>query len=179
MVTPTEAAEARHRAAAMLREAGIAITPREAEAIEIADCGLGDLNQEGLQLVVYVNNERYCAKELVLFPRQTFPQHRHAAVNDRPGKQETFRCRSGTVYLYLSGEPTGAAHCRPPKGSSPYYTVWHETVLRPGEQHTIPPDTWHWFQAGEEGAIVSEFSSTSTDHADIFQDPRVVRAPTR
>jgi len=69
-------------------------------------------------------------------------------------------------------------HCQAPKGSSEYYTVWHEVVLAPGEQHTIPPDTWHWFQAGVEGGIVSEFSSTSTDGADIFQDPRVVRAPT-
>lgn len=178
MVIPTEIAEARQRAASMLREAGIAITPLEAEAIEITDCGLGALEHEGLQLVVYVNTERYCAKELVLFPRQTFPQHRHPAVDDQPGKQETFRCRSGTVYLYLTGEPSREAHCRPPKGSSQYYTVWHEIVLTPGEQHTIPPDTWHWFQAGDEGAIVSEFSSTSTDSADIFQDPRVVRAPT-
>lgn len=178
MVTRTEAAEARRRTAAMLREAGIAITPREAEGIEIADCGLGDLEHEGLQLVVYVNTDRYCAKELVLFPRQTFPQHRHPAVDGRPGKQETFRCRSGMVYLYLTGEPTRATHCRPPTGSSQYYTVWHEIVLRPGEQHTIPPDTWHWFQAGEDGAIVSEFSSTSTDNADIFQNPRVVRTPT-
>ncbi|MDQ2743522.1 MAG: D-lyxose/D-mannose family sugar isomerase [Chloroflexota bacterium] len=177
MVTRSEAAEARRRAARILAAAGIAITPREAEAIEIADCGLGDLECEGLQLVVYVNTERYCAKELVLFPQQTFPQHRHPAVDGRPGKQETFRCRSGTVYLYVSGEPTSAAHCRPPAGSSQYYTVWHQIVLGSGDQHTIPPDTWHWFQAGEEGAIVSEFSSTSTDNADIFQDPRVVRAP--
>ena len=178
MVTRTEAAEARHRAAAMLWEAGIAITPGEAQAIEIADCGLGDFEHEGLQLVVYVNTDRYCAKELVLFPRQTFPQHRHPAIDDGPGKQETFRCRSGTVYLYLTGEPTRAAHCRAPKGSSQYYTVWYEFVLTPGEQYTIPPDTWHWFQAGAEGAIVSEFSSTSIDSADVFQDPRVVRAPT-
>jgi len=177
MVTQTEAAEARRRAAEMLGEAGIVITPREAEAIEIADCGLGNLEHEGLQLVVYVNTERYCAKELVLFPQQTFPQHRHPAVGGRPGKQETFRCRSGAVYLYLTGEPTTIAYCRPPEGSADYYTVWHEIVLKPGDQHNIPPDTWHWFQAGDEGAVISEFSSTSTDSFDIFQDPRVVRAP--
>jgi D-lyxose ketol-isomerase len=34
-----------------------------------------------------------------------------------------------------------------------------EIVLRRGDQHTIPPGTLHWFQAGDEGATVSEFST--------------------
>lgn len=33
----------------------------------------------------------------------------------------------------------------------------------------------HWFQAGDEGAVVSEFSSTSRDEFDIFTDPRIKR----
>ena len=65
-----------------------------------------------------------------------------------------------------------------PAGSVPYYTVFHELVLSPGEQHTIPPSTLHWFQAGPEGAVVSEFSSTSRDELDVFTDPRIVRVPT-
>lgn len=177
MLTRTQAEEARRRTAAMLAEHGIALTPAEAASIELADCGLGDLEHEGLQLITYVNNARYCAKELVLFPRQTFPQHRHPPVGGEPGKQETFRCRAGSVYLYLSGSPAQSPACRPPAGSADWYTVWHEIALQPGEQYTITPDTWHWFQAGDEGAIVSEFSSPSRDEADIFADPRVVRAP--
>jgi D-lyxose ketol-isomerase len=50
-----------------------------------------------------------------------------------------------------------------------------ELVLRPGDQHTIPPDTLHRFQAGDEGAVVSEFSSTSRDDLDVFTDPAIVR----
>jgi D-lyxose ketol-isomerase len=38
-----------------------------------------------------------------------------------------------------------------------------------------PPDTWHWFQAGSEGAVVWSFSSKVTDAADIFLDPQVTR----
>ena len=88
----------------MLREANIVITPEERAKIEIADFGLDDIYNMGLQLVVYENNDRYCAKELVLFPRQTCPEHRHPPLNDRNiGKQETFRCRWGEVYLYLEG----------------------------------------------------------------------------
>ena len=39
------------------------------------------------------------------------------------------------------------------------------------------PETWHWFQAGEDGAVISEFSTRSTDETDIFTDKRLVREP--
>ena len=146
--------EARERAAAMLAEAGIVLTPAEREAIEIADFGLGDLERYGLQLVVYINTDRVCAKELVMFPGQTCPEHRHPPVDGEPGKEETFRVRRGVVNLHVDGK---------------------EIVLREGEQYTIWPDTLHWFQAGDEGAIVSEFSTRSSDDRDVFTDPRVVR----
>lgn len=64
-----------------------------------------------------------------------------------------------------------------PIGSEPYYTVFHEIELSPGEQYTIFPGIKHWFQAGDEGAVVSEFSSTSRDEFDIFTDIRVERMP--
>ena len=37
------------------------------------------------------------------------------------------------------------------------------------------PETLHWFQAGEDGAVVSEFSTRSTDETDVFTDKRIVR----
>jgi D-lyxose ketol-isomerase len=154
------------------------LTPEEEANIEVADMGLGELETTGLELVVYVNTERVCAKELVLFPGQTCPEHRHPPIGGEPGKEETFRCRWGTVYLYVEGEPTDRPMARPPAGREQYYTVGHEIVLRPGEQHTIPPDTLHWFQAGSEGAVVSEFSTRSRDEHDIFTDPNIRRAPT-
>ncbi|MEN6311955.1 MAG: D-lyxose/D-mannose family sugar isomerase, partial [Acidobacteriota bacterium] len=33
----------------------------------------------------------------------------------------------------------------------------------------------HWFQAGDKGAVVSEFSSTSIDERDLFTDPHIRR----
>lgn len=169
--------EARRRALEILTRAGIVVTEEEARRIEVADLGLGDLERTGLGLVVYENNERYCAKELVLFPRQTCPEHRHPPVEGQPGKQETFRCRWGEVYLYVEGDPTPERQARPPAGDEGHYTVRREIHLRPGEQYTIPPDRLHWFQAGADGAVVSEFSSTSRDEFDVFTDPRIVRAP--
>lgn len=161
----------------MLSQAGVVITPQEQASIEVADFGLGELEKTGLELVVYINNDRYCAKELILFPYQTCPEHRHPDVAGRAGKMETFRCRWGCVRLYVEGEPTVERKGVPPAGSEAYYTVFHEITLQPGEQYTILSNTLHWFQAGPGGAIVSEFSSTSTDENDFFTDPRIRRIP--
>ena len=76
----------RERAAGLLREAGIALTRGEAAEIEVADFGLSELEQTGLQIVSYVNTDRVCAKELVLFPWQLCPEHRHPAVRRQPGQ---------------------------------------------------------------------------------------------
>lgn len=160
-----------------LDRAGIVLTPTEAANIEIADLGLGEWETTGLALVTYINTERCCAKELVLLPGQTCPEHFHPPVNGQPGKEETFRCRWGTVYLYVSGEPTPNPVAKPPAHRADTYTVWHEIILNPGEQYTIYPETWHWFQGGPQGAVVSEFSTRSTDENDLFTDKSIVRAP--
>jgi len=175
MITRSQVQSAQDRAAQMLERAGIVITPEERRNIEVA--GLGELEKTGLELVVYINTDRYCAKELVLFPRQTCPEHRHPGVAGSPGKMETFRCRWGSVWLYVEGEPTSGRGGRPPVGSEAYFTVFHEIKLNPGEQFTIPPNTLHWFQGSDQGAIVSEFSSTSRDESDVFTDPRIRRIP--
>jgi D-lyxose ketol-isomerase len=172
VISERELGEARLYAAERLADAGIVLTEEERNAIEVADFGLSRLEESGLQLVVYVNTDRYCAKELVLRPGQTCPEHRHPSFAGTPGKEETFRCRSGLVYLYVEGEPTADPACAPPPGT---YTVQHQIELRPGMQHTIAPGTLHWFQAGPEGAVVSEFSTASRDELDEFTDERVTR----
>lgn len=167
--------EYRQVAAGKLAEVGLVLTPREAVEIEIAEFGLDEFETTGLMLVVYENNDRYCAKELVLLPGQTCPEHRHPPVGDDPGKRETFRCRSGEVYLYVEGQPTLPLGAAPPEGRAHTYSAFHEVYLQPGSQYTIEPNTLHWFQAGPEGAVVSEFSSTSRDEFDIFTDPQIRR----
>ena len=163
----------------LFAKANIVLTDAERANLEIADFGLNDFAQTGLEIIVYVNTERCCAKEMALMPGQTCPEHRHAPISEKqyPGKEETFRCRYGTCYLYIEGESTPSPACKPPKGSEEHYTVWHEIVLRPGEQYTMQPNTRHWFQAGPEGAVVSEFSTPSFDEYDIFTDPRIRRIP--
>jgi len=157
------------------KKANILITDKERENIEISDFGLNDIVNTGLQLVIYVNTKRVCSKEMVIFPGQTCPEHLHPEINGKIGKEETFRCRYGKVYLYVEGEETKNRHCNLAAKDENYYTVFHEIVLEPGEQYTINPNTLHWFQAGKEGAVVSEFSTTSYDEYDIFTDHRINR----
>lgn len=169
--------EIREKACLLLQAAGIVVTDLEKESMEVVDCGYGDIERLGLQIVVYENNERYCAKELVLFPNQMFPEHRHPPVEGNPGKQETFRCRWGAVYLYVEGNPTPGPRASVPDRYKKHLTVWRKIVLRPGDQFTLVPGARHWFQAGDSGAVVSEFSSSSRDEEDLFTDPNVRRVP--
>jgi D-lyxose ketol-isomerase len=154
VITRDEERAAQRYAAERLAAAGVVLTDADRAAIEVADFGLSRLGEVGLMLLVYVNTDRYCAKELVLFPGQECPEHRHPPFEKTPGKEETFRCRAGLVELTVAGK---------------------ELVLGPGEQVTIPPDTLHSFRAGPEGAVVSEFSSASRDDLDVFTDPAIRR----
>ncbi len=162
------------KALEMYEKAGIALTEKEKNSVEVVDWGLDMLETMGLEIITYINTERVCAKEMVLLPGQTCAEHMHVPTNGQEGKEETFRVRYGKCYLYVSGEgkKEDIQGYIPPTDVS----VFHEVVLNPGEQYTIMPETWHWFQAGPEGAVISEFSTRSTDETDVFTDPRLVRA---
>ena len=164
-------AEYEKKAREYFEKANITVLPQE--QIEVSDFGLDNIENVGLQLCVYINTERVCAKEMVLLPHQTCPEHKHVDSESAQGKEETFRCRYGKVYLYVDGE--GSADkihgILPPTKT----TVYHEIILEPGMQYTLMPGTLHWFQAGDEGAVISEFSTKSTDETDVFTDEKIVR----
>ena len=175
MLSKGEFEKYRQQALGLFAKANIAIAEQEKSRVEIADFGLSQFEQTGLGVLVYVNTERCCAKELAMLPHQTCHEHRHPAVGGEPGKEETFRCRWGKVYIYVSGKKTYMPKAAAPARRENAYTVWHEIELNPGEQYTLTPDTLHWFQAGDEGAVVSEFSTRSTDENDIFTDTEIQR----
>src|SRR5215471_12991257 len=117
-LNPETLRAARQHALDMLLDAGIAVTAKEREALDVADFALGDWEQTGLIELVYINTARYCAKELVLSSGQTCPEHRHPPVGSQEGKEETFRCRWGSVWLYVEGPPAANQHARLPAGAS-------------------------------------------------------------
>ena len=177
-MTLKEIRRAREKACQLLQKAQIVITQEEKGSMEVVDFGLNDFERFGFEIIVYENNDRYCAKELILFPRQICMEHRHPKVSEKNiGKQETFRCRWGEVYLYVKGDPSPKPKAVLPESHKKYFTAWREIILRPSDQYTLPPDSLHWLQAGDKGAIISEFSSTSTDENDIFTNPNLRRTP--
>ena len=161
-------------ALAYFQKAHIVLTDAEKDNIEVADYDLNDVNNVGLQLITYINTDRVCAKEMVLLPYQTCPEHWHVDTDGMKGKEETFRCRYGTVYLYVDGEKKENIQAKMPKTD---VTIFNEIILNEGEQHTLMPYTKHWFQGGPKGAVISEFSTRSTDETDVFTDKRIVRMP--
>jgi D-lyxose ketol-isomerase len=177
MITREEYVQVKEETLTYFEKCKITLTAEEVARVEVADFGLNRIREFGLQLIEYINTERCCAKDLVLLPRQTCPEHLHPPVGSSPGKEETFRCRYGTVYLYVPGPKVDQPKAVIPSDKLKTFTVWHEIVLNPGEQYTLEPNTLHWFQAGEEGAIVSEFSTKSTDENDIFTDAEINRIP--
>ncbi len=175
MITRTAYEAAQRRAAELLQQTGVALREEELEAIAVADFGLGELAQTGAQILTLLDTPEIAVKLIALFPKQTLPEHQHPPLSDYPGKAETLRCEWGRVLLYTVGEPTSDPEGEPPAHRRDTYTVWHEVVLYPGEQVTLPPDTPHWFQAGSRGCVVWSFSSQATDVQDVFTDPEIAR----
>jgi len=173
---------AHHRATAAvaMRAAGLVLHPSEEDAVEIADFGLGRFAEFGLAIHVYVNTDRCCAKELMMLPGQICPEHRHPPLDGDPGKEETFRVRQGVVDLFVPGhrqdtDERSTALARVPADKQQAFTMFKCIHLEPGDQYTLRPNTPHWFVAGPDGAIVSEFSTRSRDEADVFTDPAIRR----
>lgn len=177
MISRTTYEAARERAWELVTASGLPLREEERDCIEVAELGLGELERTGLQILTMASSEWLGVKLLILTPNQFFPQHRHPPgdAGCYPGKTEVLRGQSGRLWLYVPGTPTERPRVRPPAEGRAHCTVWHEVEIGPGQQYICPPNTWHWFQAGFEGAVVWSISSKVTDTADQFSDPRVVR----
>ena len=175
MITRTEYDAARKRAVLLLKKTGISLQPGDLERIEVADFGLGELDLTGAEILTLVNTEKIAVKLIVLFPNQTLPEHKHPSLGDYPGKEEAIRCEWGVLFLYGPGQPVFKPQGHPPEYRKHTYTMWHEQVLVPGDQVTFPPNTFHWFQAGPEGAVCWSYSTKAVDLQDVFSDPEIQR----
>jgi D-lyxose ketol-isomerase len=175
VITRTEYEAAQRRAASLLKRTGVVLRETELEEIAVADFGLGELEQSGAQILTLLDTPEIAVKLIALWAHQTLPEHRHPALGDYPGKAETLRCEWGEIYLLTAGDPTPDPKGHPPAHRRETYTVWHEAVMRPGDQVTLPPNVLHWFQAGPAGGVVWSFSSQATDAQDVFSDPEIER----
>ncbi|MFC1798474.1 D-lyxose/D-mannose family sugar isomerase [Thermodesulfobacteriota bacterium] len=174
MITRKEQIVAQQRSAEMIQQAGIKITDKEAKRIEVADFGLSNIEKEGIQVLTLVQTERISIKVLVMLPNQTEPEHWHPPVGDDPGKEESIRVISGTVYFYIPGEDTFKEGFIV-NGKENRYTMRNEIIMKPSDQITLQPGEKHWFQARDEGAVMYSFSTIARDALDQFTDPDIER----
>ena len=174
MVRRSEMKKLQGKAAQLLQQAGIRITDDEINKIDTVDFGLGRIETEGAQIWTLVQTGRISVKIIALLPGQTLPEHWHPPVGSDPGKEETVRTVWGTVYSYIEG-PDTLQNGFIVEGKEKVYTLRHELVLRPGDQFTFSPGQKHWFQAGNEGAVLYSFSTIARDALDGFTDPAIDR----
>jgi len=174
MITGEQQKTAQRKATEIIRQSGITVTDYEAGNIEVVDFGLSNLEKEGVQVLTLVQTERISIKVLVLFSNQTEPEHWHPPVGDDPGKEETVRIISGTVFFYIPGEDTFKEGFLV-EGKENVYSMRQEIVMQPSDQITLGPGEKHWFQTRETGAVMYSFSTIARDALDQFTDPKITR----
>ncbi len=136
-------AKTRHQ----LEDAGLVIS--DDLEIEVADFGLNRFAQQGLGIVVRVNEPEYCSKWLTLWPGQKCPLHYHKL------KKETFFVLQGEMELVADGEAI---------------------TLKTGERYTLRPGVRHSFSSSG-GAVIEEVSTHDENSDSYFDDPNIRREP--
>ncbi len=136
------------------------------------DFGKGEFTSFGMGGVFWCNEpEGYFGHEIYLLPGQNIPEHRHLPTKDAAGKDvrckiESWQVRHGAVYGFSEvGEPNleqfpdakaMLAKCQIPQLKCVHVEKWEAD----GKVHKLAgPETWHFMQAGPEGAIVFEFAT--------------------
>ena len=147
---------------------------------DITDFGLGDFTHYGLTLVNLANEPEYCEKLMHARRGQTTPCHSHMK------KKEDIICRAGELRLRLWPEKPGvradgpepADTCVAVDGQPTAWPVGAARSLAAGSRVTLPPGTWHEFEAASDECIIGEVSTGNDDeHDNLFLDPAIGRFP--
>ena len=111
VLTRAEIDAARRRAAEQPRTApAIVLTPEERDAIEIADFGLSRTRAARARGRRVREHRTASARRSSCSSRaRPAPSTGTRPSTAPPGKEETFRCRAGLVYLYVEGAPSAAS----------------------------------------------------------------------
>jgi D-lyxose ketol-isomerase len=147
------------------------------EGLWVSDYGLGRFPELGLGAHIYMNEEgpNYLMLDIFLLPDQMLPEHYHVKTDKAAAKMEGWLCRWGRSYVYGEGPKTEDLHAKIPEYERKWVTVWHETVIDPGQcTHLNRPTARHWQFAGPEGAILTEVGTFHDGAAVRHTDPNIV-----
>ena len=84
MITREHQKAAQKQAAQMIRKAGITITDKEANSIEVVDFGLSNLAREGVQVLTLVQTERISVKVLAIWNSSAWRRRRMTDSRFKP-----------------------------------------------------------------------------------------------
>lgn len=166
--------KAKKDAATLIKNAGVVISKKEIDDMDIADFGLSDLYTEGAQILSLYDTEKITGRVIALFPYQTEPEHWHIAVNNLEGKEETIRIISGTLLMFVEGE-SNVLNGKIPEKNSQFYTCKKEIVMKPCDVLTLKAGEKHWFQAADKPVVFYTMSTVAKDAYDPFTNPNIVR----
>lgn len=107
--------------------------------------GIDNFRKTGCFLFNIIN-KTYAKKMLVLLPNQKHPLHFHKK------KSESFHVISGSLISFLNGK---------------------KKILKAGQILHINKNSWHEFQAGKDGCIFDEISTTSYKDDSFYKDKNI------
>jgi D-lyxose ketol-isomerase len=147
------------------------------EELWVSDYGLGRFTELGLAAYIFMNQEKanYLQLDIYLLPNQMVPEHYHLKTEKCAPKMEGWLCRYGRAYAYGEGPRTENLHAKIPAFESQWVTVFHETVLDPGQcAHLNRPTARHWLFAGPESAVLTEVGTFHDNDGVRHTDPNIV-----
>ena len=160
----------RAQARALLEQSAVSLTPSELQNLRVLDYGLGHPRVEGLQNITLLVTERLEVKVQILLPGQTVPEHLHPPYDHTDGKEENIRVVRGSLRVYLEGPDTMREGVLP-AGKGAWYTVRNERILGPGQNISILPGRYHWFQGGSQGVVALSFYTRADNTRNRYRDP--------
>ncbi len=142
----------------------------------VTDFGLGKFTEIGMGGIFWLNlkEENYFAHEIYLLPGQSIPEHRHMATPNAAAKRESWHVRHGWVRLFAEGESTPGVEEWIPSTHQQCIQSKAMSRLMAGEvAHMGGPEQWHFMQAGDQGAVVTEYATYHDGDGLQFTHPKV------
>lgn len=146
------------------------------EEFWVADFNLKNFVDVGMAGIFWIINtkHKYTGVEMFLLPGQSIPEHWHVATKDASTKFESCHVRYGSITLFTEGEAKPDVADRIPQYQREIVKARKEKVLNPGEIGFAEKEgEKHWFKAGPEGAIMTEYATVHDGDGVRFSDPSI------
>jgi D-lyxose ketol-isomerase len=147
------------------------------EEFWVADFNLKNFVEVGMAGIFWIINpeQKYTGVEMFLLPGQSIPEHWHVATKDASPKFESCHVRYGSITLFTEGEEAPGVEKRIPIYQRKIAKARKEKILTAGEIGFAEKEgEKHWFKAGPEGAIMTEYATVHDGAGVRFTDPSIV-----